>query len=544
MMKQHHSSSQTRSKGGASRTTQQYVEAKSSKRSGAKWAFKARPALYYSIGFLLLCFFFVWTYGDVFRHIAAENYFSFDREAMAYVLRRDAGTLLWFGRFLLLSFKNVWVGGTLLAALLTLTAWFFDTGRRRQTPWLGIGFLPVMALLGWMVMRGFNLFLRNEPSTFLLLSVGLFLLSVIYALMVRWAQGKDSFPEHQGLPWSLLLVIVAYSGLTYAARVEEENVVLSCRMQNEMEQEDWDAMVEAARSAQRPSRTIAALHALALVQQNQLLEGMFEISYDFPEITFDYVAGKDESVNYVADCNLHAGLVNAAYRASMENTVVLGPRVSNFKRMALCAVLNHEVALGERYFHLIAKMPFENAFVERYRPMLTDTTLIARDPMLSRIRSLTPMERRFEQNYRQPAFLGYNVGLMQGADPTLVTSVATCLYSKDLDNFLMRVGVMRQKMPLPLVVQQAIAVASIKRDGLLQQYPEVNQLTMNQLRAFVSEVSPYIEAQMKMNEEEKTQSKREMAEALRANWLGTYMYYYYCGNVGTQQQEEKGHGVN
>ncbi len=90
---------------------------------------------------------------------------------------------------------------------------------------------------------------------------------------------------------------------------------------------------------------------------------MFEISYDFPEITFDYVASKDESVNYVADCNLHAGLVNAAYRASMESTVVLEPRVSNFKRMALCAVLNHEVALGERYFHLIAKMPSWSATV-------------------------------------------------------------------------------------------------------------------------------------------------------------------------------------
>ena len=87
-------------------------------------------------------------------------------------------------------------------------------------------------------------------------------------------------------------------------------------------------------------------------------------------------------------------------------------------------------------------------------------------------------------------------------------------------------------------------MASIKREGVLQQFPEVDQLTMSQLRAFVSEVSPYIEAQMQMNDEEKAKSKREMAEALRENWLGTYMYYYYCGNVGKPQQEEKGHGVN
>ena len=543
MAKRHYSTTTTRSQTENISAAQHKSEAATSPKASTKWTVFSHPALCYGVGFLLLWTFVVVTYGDVFQHIAAENYFSFDRDTMAYVLRRDLGVALWGGRFLLLAFNNIWVGGTLLAALFTLTAWLFDTGRRR-TSWQGIGFLPVMALLGWMVMRGFNLFLRNDPSIFVLLSVGLLLLSALYALIVKWVQGRQSSVGRKGFPWSLLVVMMAYGGLTYAARVLQENVVISCRMQNELAQEDWEAMVETARTADRPSRTIAALHALALVQQNQLLEGMFEINYDFPELTLDYVAGKDESVNYVPDCNLHAGLVNAAYRSSMENTVVLGPRVSNFKRMALCTVLNHEVALGERYFHLIGKMPFESDFVKRYRPMLSDTTLIAHDPTLARIRSLTPMERRFEQNYRQPAFLGYNVGLMQGADPTLITSVATCLYSKDLDNFLMRVGVMRQKMPLPPVVLQAIAVASIKREGVLQQFPEVDQLTMSQLRAFVSEVSPYIEAQMQMNDEEKAKSKREMAEALRENWLGTYMYYYYCGNVGKPQQEEKGHGVN
>ncbi len=522
---------------------QQKSGAAAPRRRGVRWV--------YGVGFILLAVFTIWTYGDVFRHVADENYFSFERETMTYVLRRDWGTLFWLGRLGLLPFQWQWLGGTILALLLTASAWLFDRALPRQIAWRGLGFLPALMALGWMVARGFNLFLRNEPSGFVLLSAGVLLLSAAVALvaaLVRRTANADRVAEAPSKlrrwPWGGMAALVVYGALTFAALTTGENVRLACRMQNLMAREDWDGMIETARKAQHPTRTIAALHALALTETNQLIEGMFAIPYDFPELKLDYLGGTDEGVNYVADCNLHAGLVNAAYRASMENVVVLGPRLHNYKRMALCAVLNQERALGERYFSLIKKMPGTQDFVERYRPMLADTTLIGQDATLAHIRSLYPMEQRFEQNYRQPAFLGYNFGLLQGTDATLVTSVATCLYSKDLDNFLMRVNVLRRKMTLPHVALQAIAVASMKREGLLREFPEVNDMVIGELRAFVAEAAPYIEAQGKMAEADRLAAKREMAEALRENWLGTYMYYYYCGNMGATQQQEQGHGVN
>ena len=44
-------------------------------------------------------------------------------------------------------------------------------------------------------------------------------------------------------------------------------------------------MVSEARTAQQPSRSVAAYHAIALIQTDQLLEGMFDIPYDFPKST-------------------------------------------------------------------------------------------------------------------------------------------------------------------------------------------------------------------------------------------------------------------
>lgn len=502
------------------------------------------PKWVYGLGFLCLWVFCSWTYGDVFRHIASENFFTFDRVAMHFLERQEYGWLFWMGRFFLLVFKSQWLGGVLMAGVLTLAARGFDTVWGVRSRWVGAGFLPVFALLGFFVFRGYNLYLRNEPSTFVLLTLGLLMVATLCALIMAIVRRGKNTESQPGFPAMVIVSLLAYGGITYYALVPQNYVRVTARMQNCLEAEDWDGMIDAARTVKKPTRSIAALHALALTRTDRLLAEAWEIEYDFPEVKLDYIGGMDEGPNYMADCNLHAGLVNSAYRATMENTVIIGPRLRNYKNMAICSMLNGEKALAERYFRLIEKMPFEGDFVKRFRPMLNDTALIASDPTLAHIRTLAPMERNFEQNYRQPVFLGYNFSLNQGTDATLVTSVATCMYSKDLDNFLMRAGVLRTKMSLPLPVLQAIGIASLKREGLLQHFPEVTPMVMSQIEAFVTEIAPYFQAQQSMNEEEKAASRKEISEKFRKDWLGSYMYYYYCGNMAQHQEQAKGAGVN
>ena len=511
------------------------------------------PVLYYAVGFVLLWLFATLTYGEVFRHIADENYVCAERAPMAYVLRLPGAYAIWGARYLLLVFLNRWLGGTLLALLLTATAWLIERSlpvRHRGEGW---GWLPPLAVMAWCVVDGFDLYLRTEPSTFVLRTVALFAVAAVLAggcaLWRRFARSAAQPPatQVQRKGWRrllLLLPVAAYAGVSLFAVLERDNVRMSCRMQNELDDEDWDAMIETAQATRRPSRSVAAFNAVALEHTDRLLDGLFAIPYDYPDLHLRNVGGNDEGVNYLADLTLHAGLLNTAYRLSMDNTVQYGPRLHNFKRMAICALLNGEKRLAGRYLNLIDHMPFCHDFVERYRAVLHDASLRQTDATLARIDQLRPKIDAFEQSFRQPTVIGYNLATPTGSEATLITAVAASLYAKDLDTFLARIQVLRGKVQFTPIVLQAIMVAAVKREGVLNYFPEVNELTQSEFQAFVQDAAPFLTGRERMTPEQREQSRKDMAEALRERWLGTYMYYYYCGNLVSSEQQSQGVGVN
>lgn len=521
--------------------------------SGTKQQKKGRFALsdlhIYGLGFVLLAIFCGFTYGDVFHQIAMQDFVCSDAEAMTFVRRMSCGTLFWAARYVLLVFRSQWLGAILMAALLTLSAWLFDRVVPRSKSMLrGVGFVPVLGMLAWFVARGYDLYFRCELSYFVICTLALFLVSLIVGAVGCFLRRRQTEAASPALPWGLLLAVLLYGGLTWQALVPGENVRKSCKMQNLMADEEWEAMADVARSCKQPSRSVAALYVISLVQQNQLLQHVFDIPYNYPKIELDDIGGNDEGINYIADCNFYAGLPNSAYHTSMENHVMVGPRLTTYKRMALCAILSDEPALAQRYMTLINKVPFEGKFVERFSPYIGHRDDLVKEPMFANILQLYPREDKFEQNYRQPVFLGYNVGLLSGSDATLVTSVATCMYSKDLNNLLLRTNFLQQKVStLPLSVQQSIAVASLNREGLLDQYPSVksNAMLMPELQRFIQDAQPFLKrSKQAANAEEKDAIRKEMADALRETWLGTYYYYYYCGNIDQTVKKTESHGVN
>lgn len=508
----------------------------------------------YAVGFVLLTIFCTIVYGEVFSQIAAENFVCSDAEAMTFVRRMPLGMVYWAARYVLLVFLNKWVGGVLMALVLTLSAWFFDRALAHPFKCVrllrGIGFLPVVALLSWMVHRGYNLYFRCEVSTFVIWTLALFFLSILFAVAGHFLSRRKSSSAAVPaglcrLPLFALLALAAYGGLTWQALVKGENVRLACAMQNRVAEGDWESVAELGRSAYNPTRSVAAYYAIALLQQNQLLEHIFDIPFNYPKLQLDFNGGDDEGVNYIADCNFFAGLPNSAYRVSMENLVVVGPRVNIYKRMALCALLNDEQELARRYLHLVSKMPFQQAFVERFLPLVGHVDQLVKDPVFANIHGLYPMDEMMEQHCRQPVFLGYNAIMMRGSDASLVTSVATAMYSKSMDNLLMRIGVLSQKQSLPLSVQQAILIASLRRPQLLEAYPQVrdNSMLVSEFRRFSQDIAPLV-APPGSDDETKRASYRRIADELRAEWLGTYYYYYYSGNIDQTVSKSEQHGVN
>ena len=473
---------------------------------------------------LLIYFCCTWMYGDVFQRAQQDCYVSANSEYMTYVTRLPLGDFYWAMRFLMLVFKNVWLGGAVMTVLLVGSACCLSRAIGLTRQWKLLSFLLPLSVLGYFVWRGVRVFYLDEPSLVMGVPFAIFVLTALAALVATFVRKKKEAVKQQFAHWASISVFtlagLSLVGSTYAYR---ENDIVISRMQNRMLEADWEGMAEDALSVDRGSRPVAAYYAISLVQQNLLLEELFNYAFDYPQDGINLVdKGQTEAGLYEADCNFYAGLVNSAYRSAMDRHVMMGPSIYTFKRMMLCAILNGEKELAKRYQKALEAVPFEGDFVARYAPMIDNPELVAQDAELSKVLQLAPRESGFEQRYRRPVFLGYNVGLTIGSDQTLITSIASTLYSKDLLRFVNMAAVLRQKTGgrLPAIVRQAILIYSMTHDEVKQAFPEVcnDQVLAGSFQAFVNAARPYLK------------DKAELRKQMKDQWLGTYFYYYYCEN--------------
>ena len=493
----------------------------------------------YLMGFILMWIFCCLVFGPVFRHLADENYFCTDRLAMEHVLSEPFGNIYWCGRFLLMMFQWQLVGGTILALLLTLSAWSID--RCMSARLRGAGFLLPVILMTWTVSRGYNLYMRCDPSQWLVVTIIAVIVSLIIGIIVLFIK-KGAQPI---LPlkkqYGTFIMVVATIGLSVFAWQTKQNVILSCSMQNRLWNEDWQGMVSDAMKAKHPDRSVAAFYTIACNQQHLLLENLFNISFNFDDAHLDDITGLYESENYIAEMDFHAGMTLSAYRTAMGHLCLLGPRLRYMKIMAVSAIIEGDQALAQRFLTLIDKMPGQHAFVEKYQYLLDNPDQSDKYPAITRLIEVAPqitaeMNEKgvFEQDFRQPIFIGYNLAATLCNEESLYTSMAAALYVKSLDNVVARARVMRsQGIALPTCVQQAIAIAAMNRKGLLEEF-SVDNIITQQVNAFSQEVKPFVQKD----------DKEGAISALHKSWMGTYMYYYYCENLAEREDESNDSSVN
>lgn len=510
----------------------------------------------YGLVFLLFWFFCAVVYGDVFTRAAEANFVTSDAMQMKYVLDQRFGWLYWPARYVLLTFSQAWLGGLVMSLLLTAAVALADYALRLPASWRGASALLPGALLGWMLWRGTSLYYKNEPSLIFVLPFVLLAVLALAAVLVQFLKRRRAArPARRWRPYGLLVPVVVFAALWYATDTCNQNVVLTARMQNRLLQADWDGMIEDALSARRPTRAVAAYYAVALVQEGQLLERIFDIPFDYPDARLDHKEGSEEYGIFQADCDFYSGLFNPAYRCALEHIVMNGPNLYYLKRLAVCAIMNGETALADKYLDIIDNMPFNGKFVAKYRPMLADSTLIEQDAELARVMKFKPQEAKFEQNYRAPIFLGYNLAMLSGTDESLELAIAANLYSKTLPAALNYILVYYQKhqRTLPPVLQQAVVLAANDTPAVMQYFPGIVEQAEPLMYSFYTIVKPIIEerdrAMAGKSQQEQEAIRHEynarMRKDLKADWLGTYYYYYFCENV--DQNQEKPHktsGVN
>lgn len=551
--------------------------------------------------FLLLWVLLSWVYGDVMWRTEQNSYVSVSPMQMKHLTDVSLGWIFYAARWPLTLFKYPWIGGLLMAFLLLATTEMLAYVLRVPIKWKWLTSLLPFAYFGWLLMRGFNLYYRSEPSMVVLLptaccgllcvaSIVLFFLKkgirfsitrrvrivfgigflvlitcgliallalpikaalwlivflAIYAYAAVFCLCKKSFlpAEVSSVSSSSILVgmsVMIVLGITLGLTAVKVNdsVIATARMQRLMEEQNWEEMAETALKLNRPTRSVAAYYAIALEQQDALLEGIFDLPFDFPKVSFDDDQPSDEYTLFAPDCNLTAGLPNSAYHEAFEQTVMSGLRLHWLKTMAKAAILNDEEKLARKYIAILRANPFEGDFCDRFEPMIDKPELIDQDNEMAHIRQLAPRDKHpFEQQFRKPVFLGYNMGLSEGPDAVLRTSAAACLYSKDLNAFIPRAQVfVAKKWPLPECMQQALVIYSIKHGGadFLKQFQgAISPMVEQTIAAFSRDVAPI------------AKDKEAMRRELKADWLGSYVYYYYCENNNPEQvRKQESAGVN
>lgn len=504
------------------------------------WArYQSRPWPYLLV--FVFCFLFSTViYGDVFRRAAEANFICSDDVQMKFLTDQSWGWLYCWSRRLLVAFKCLPLGALMLSLVMTAIVFMADRLLRLPRHWQGVTAVVPGLLYLWMLSLGLNLWYKDEPSLFILIPVLVALLLLVLTLICKFLPKRPVGAPTVGKPWGTLVAVAVFVAISLTARMGHENDILTSRMQVRALNADWEGIMNDAASASRPSRAVAAYNACALVQTNQLLERMFDIAYDYSEVSLRSHEGSEEYGLFLTDCNLYAGLTRVAYRCAMDHVVMNGPNVYMLKRMTLCALINGEDALAGKYLDILDGQMGEGDFVEKYRPYVGHRDVIEADPELSRIIAFKPDSPYYEQNYRSPAFLGYNLGLASGTDASLVTAIAACLYSKEVARCLPHIQFYAQRHggQLPRCVQQAVAIMAMTRPEVAAAFADVAQSQQLSLQSFFSVAKPIIEERKAAMEGKsgealdrvKVEYNARLREALRDEWLGSYFYYYYCEN--------------
>lgn len=473
-------------------------------------------------------------YGVVFCQSRETSYFAWDGTLMHFLLQQDFGWLYAIGRLLLQSYRLPLFGGLVLSLILTACVWLIDYIIGVRGKWHALTAILPFAFLSYYVSLEYSINYHRETSTLMAWPFAALVLLSAAAAVKRFLvmRGKAKTAEKAGSRLTAVVnygAIIAYflviSGFCYFQR---DNLIRLCRMQRMAERSEWDAMIDEALAARHPSRHIATYYAIALEQTGQLETRMFEIPMDFPDQKVTEMDGqKSDGTNiYTLDADFYAGLPNVSYHDCMETLVKNGPQLFLLKRMARAAAMNGEKALCRKYLTIIDRNPFEHAFVERYSRYASNPALMASEPEFRHVAERIPPSDLLEQSFRRPLFLGYNVALTEGRSlEALNSSLMALLYSKDLDGFMARVALIRDQQ-LPEYFQEAVLLQSLKIDGLLKEFPTINQqMIYGRLQSFVNAAEPYFRSQP-------TGQKK-----LRKDWQNYYPYYMYFDNLPPKKKK-------
>ena len=479
--------------------------------------------------FVLTWIWAVWYYGSVFYISREYSFWVADTRIMEYILSQPYGILRYLGRAMLQLYKYPWLGGLLLALMLTAGSWLTGYCMRLRASWRAVQYLPALIYMAVVTYHGLDIFFEARTGLIFGIPFVVLVILCIWGIMIRSFSRKpvpafigiprDETPRQNGI--QLVVIALCMTAIIGFDMWQRPYVRVICRLLDMEYRQDWAGIQKLARAnATMSNRPMACSYAIALVQTGQIAERLYDIRLDYDSL---HVHGMDWKHNnasclYVPEGNYYGGFIQSSMHACMEQMVMTGPTTRLLKLFIKCSLMREEWELAEKYLAVLRRVPFEGAFCKKYGAMVRRIDLVNAEPEMALIRLTEPIHDSFENQYQQPLFMGYNLMLIEGrSSNALINSLCVCLYTKLMPQFVERLEPIIGTTP-PSIIMDGILLAENKNPGLSKHFTGLN-FRQPQLQNFLENTRPYMK------------DRPGFAYELFPHYKGYYPYYYFFGNL-------------
>lgn len=345
------------------------------------------------------------------------------------------------------------------------------------------------------------------------------LFPLVLAFMTdHWKQVAEK--PQRGYLLATLVMLVALGYTTRLRNCADENLRQEIRMEQALEENDFQKVTEYAREQNcSPTRLICLFTDISLLRLGRSGDEMFTypVAATIYHSTRPATAMRDvggRMLDYLF------GRINDSYRWCMEDMVEYGSKVEYLKQMVRCSLFNGETELARKYNNILAKTLFHRDWAKKYQRFIDDPKLIVKEP---EFKDLAPLNA-YNDNIGGDGggyietYLLYTLSNMAGGPPQLVElSLMTNLIQKNIDEFWPRFMLYaRNNKRLPVHYQEAAILFSALEGKVDYRQFQIEPRVEERFKQF------FTLAQRCAGNSDETN-----AEIFRDDFGNTYWYYYF-----------------
>lgn len=349
---------------------------------------------------------------------------------------------------------------------------------------------------------------------YLLLALLLVILAATYA---RREPSELRHPLRWAVGHAAAVAIIAWG--CWHFWYKDSNYHDEIRMDACIEHCDWEGILDIARQAEEPSRQMILDKYLACFKLGRAGDMMYTMrdgdkKADCPlPVTIVETGGKP--------LYMHYGLQNFCHRWCMEDGVEHGFRVNELRFLLRCAILNGEQQVARKYIDLLKHTRYHGEWAEHYRPLIGDSTALAKDPELGPILPLTRYENVLASDKSIiETFLIELLAHQQTDDPKCADLILMhALQSKDIPTFwraFFQYANLHTNEPMPRHYQEAALLYGNLEHNVDISHMPFDKNVLNNYQEF-----------MKMAQQYQGASEAEMAKVFYPRFGDTFFYNYF-----------------